>query len=260
MRQRGRAVARRVGQHHRRFEARHQALVAVGGGVGERVDRLGVLEDAADVPQRDLRQAAVAVAGEQVVAALGQRLVHVHARAVVADQRLRHEGRGLAVAVRDVACTMYFRISSSSALRTSVLKRVPISHWPAVATSWWWTSTGMPIASSVLHISPRMSLERVDRRHREVAALDARAMAGVAAVELLVRRPRAFFGVDLEAGGVHHVVLPAHGIEDEELRLRAEKGRVGDAGGLQVGLGALGRRTRVSASSPASCSVPARRS
>jgi len=29
----------------------------------------------------------------------------------------------------------YFIVISSSALRTSVLKRVPISHWPAVATS-----------------------------------------------------------------------------------------------------------------------------
>src|SRR5690606_10613549 len=98
----GRAVAGRVGQHHRRLEARHQALVAVGACVGESVDRAGVLEDAADVPQRQLRQAAVAVAGVQVLAVLAQRLVHVHAAAVVADDRLRHEGDGLAVAVGDV--------------------------------------------------------------------------------------------------------------------------------------------------------------
>src|SRR3546814_10270833 len=47
-----RTVRCRVGQHHRRLEARHQALVGVGGRVGERVDRARVLEDAADEPQR----------------------------------------------------------------------------------------------------------------------------------------------------------------------------------------------------------------
>ena len=30
----------------------------------------------------------------------------------------------------------YFIVSSSSAFFTSVLKRTPISHWPAFATSW----------------------------------------------------------------------------------------------------------------------------
>ena len=47
--ERGRAVARRVREVDRRFEARHQALVRVGARVGDRVQRLGVLDDAADV-------------------------------------------------------------------------------------------------------------------------------------------------------------------------------------------------------------------
>ncbi|MEY3839648.1 MAG: hypothetical protein RIR08_381, partial [Pseudomonadota bacterium] len=38
---RGRTVACRIGEHHRRFEAGHQTLVTVGAGVGERVERLG---------------------------------------------------------------------------------------------------------------------------------------------------------------------------------------------------------------------------
>src|SRR3546814_9432675 len=41
----GRAVARRVGEQHRRLEDGNQALVAVGRGVGEGVQRLGVLDD-----------------------------------------------------------------------------------------------------------------------------------------------------------------------------------------------------------------------
>ena len=36
-------------------------------------------------------------------------------------------------------------------------KRMSISHWPAVATSWWCTSTSMPISSSASIISVRMS-------------------------------------------------------------------------------------------------------
>jgi len=52
---RGTAVARRVGQHHRRLEVRHQTLVAVGAGVGEGIDGMGMLNDATDVIQRDFR-------------------------------------------------------------------------------------------------------------------------------------------------------------------------------------------------------------
>ena len=97
-----RAVARRIGEQHRRLEARDQTLVGVGRRVGEGVDRLGVLDDAGDVGQAGLRQVGVFVAGEDRLAVLPDRLVAVHARAVVAVDRLRHEGRGLAVDLRDL--------------------------------------------------------------------------------------------------------------------------------------------------------------
>jgi hypothetical protein len=87
-------------------------------------------------------------------------------------------------------------------------------------------------------------LERVHRRHREIAALDAAAMAGVAAVERLVRRPRSFFRTDF-IGDVAHVVAVTHRVEDEEFRLRAEERGVGDARRFQVRLGTLGDRTRI---------------
>ena len=99
---RGRAVARRIGEQHRRLVARDQALVAVGRGVGEAVQRLGVLDDAADVIEAFLAEVGVFVAGHHRLAALPDRLVDVHARAVVAEDRLRHEGRRLAVALRDL--------------------------------------------------------------------------------------------------------------------------------------------------------------
>src|SRR3546814_5202100 len=51
----GRAVARRVGEQHRRLEAGNQALVAVGRGVGEGVQRLGVLDDRSEEHTSELQ-------------------------------------------------------------------------------------------------------------------------------------------------------------------------------------------------------------
>jgi len=54
-----RPVACRVGEQNRCFETGDQAFVAIGRGVGERVERLGVLDDAADIVQRRFRQVCV---------------------------------------------------------------------------------------------------------------------------------------------------------------------------------------------------------
>jgi hypothetical protein len=75
-------------------------------------------------------------------------------------------------------------------------------------------------------------LEAVDRRHREVAALDARAVAHVAAFEVLAGVPGRLFGVDLDEAA-RHVDVPAHAVEDEELGLGAEVGGVADAGAFR---------------------------
>ena len=54
--------------------------------------------------------------------------------------------------------TTYLYLISLSAIATSVSNFMSISHWPAVATSWWWHSTLMPIRSMVSAISARMSI------------------------------------------------------------------------------------------------------
>ena len=87
----------------------------------------------------------------------------------------------------------------------------------------------------------------VNRRNREVALLDAILETDVrGAVFLNVNAgvPRSFDGVDLVEGALHGV-LETHLVEDEELGLRSEGCGVGDAGGLQVGLGLAGDLTRV---------------
>ena len=69
-------------------------------------------------------------------------------------------------------------------------------------------------------------------------------MTHIAAFNLLAGRPAGFFGINF-----HHAALEAgliaNGVEDEEFILRAKVGGVGDAGTLQVSLGALGDRARI---------------
>ena len=104
---------------------------------------------------------------------------------------------------------------------------------------------GCPADSRIRHISAAHVLEAVDRRHREVAALDGRAVAHVAAFEAWRRCSRALPSESIFDEAARHVDVPAHLVEDEELGLGAEVGGVADAAALQVGLGALGERARV---------------
>jgi len=61
---------------------------------------------------------------------------------------------------------------------------------------------------------------------------------------LLAGGPGGLLGTDLDVTA-GHVVTPGDGIEDEEFGFGAKVGHVADAGGLQVGLGALGDGTRI---------------
>src|SRR5690606_9845238 len=70
--------------------------------IGNRIERTGVLDDAADVVQGVVRQTGVAIASKQVLAVLPDRLVYMHSRTVVACVRLGHEGSGFAVGVGNV--------------------------------------------------------------------------------------------------------------------------------------------------------------
>eukprot|EP00042_Codosiga_hollandica_P061003 m.922406 g.922406 ORF g.922406 m.922406 type:complete len:463 (+) comp98226_c0_seq1:811-2199(+) len=240
---RGRAVLGRVGQLHRGFETRHQALVRVRAGVGDGVQRAGVLDDAADVVQREVAQASVAVASEQVLAVLPDRLVNVHAGAVVAHQGLGHEGRGLAVGMGDVDDDVLLQLQPVSALNQRAelgadfhlagVRHFVVMHFDRNAA----------LLKDQAHLRAHV-LAAVDRGHGEVAALDGGAVAAVAVLVFLGRVPGAFFGLDLEerAG---HFIAPAHAVEDEELRLRTEESGVAQAGGLEISLGALGQRTRI---------------
>ena len=70
-------------------------------------------------------------------------------------------GFGMNVAVlpwrRATFLTMYLYHMSLSATSRATSKRMSISAWPAVATSWCWRSTWMPTVSITRHISVRRS-------------------------------------------------------------------------------------------------------
>ena len=130
------------------------------------------------------RQAAVEIAGEQVLAALGQRLVHVHAAAVVADDRLGHEGDGLAVLVGDVlhhvlhgdqlVGLLHQRVELDADLALAGVGHFVVMHFDHLAER----------LEHLAHVRAQVT-ERVDRADREVAALHARTVAGVVAVVLV---------------------------------------------------------------------------
>src|SRR3546814_8697912 len=77
------------------------------------------------------------------------------------------------------------------------------------------------LCRSLAHLGADV-VQRVERRDRGIAALDAGAVAGVAAGVFARGVPVRLFRVDVEEG-VAHLVGVAHRVEDEELRLRAEE-------------------------------------
>ena len=238
----GAAVARGVGEHDRRFKVRHEAFVAVGGGVGKGVQGARVFDDAADEVQRHVGEAAVAVATKEVFAVFDERDVDVHAGAVVADDGLGHEGRGFARRVGDVVDDVFELLDFVGLAHQGVVAHADFAlagsdfvvlHFHALADA------GQQFA----HFCPQV-VQGIHRGDREVAAFDVRAVAAVAGFDVGGTVPDAFFGDDFKHDFVH-AGLVFHFVENEKFVLRAEVGGIGNAGGLEVGLGTAGKRARV---------------
>ena len=97
------AVAARPRQVHRRFVAGDEALVAVHPLVRDERELRRVAQHAGHVRLRDRREVVlVGLVEEGVAVALEQRLVRVHAAAVLVGERLRHEGGVDVVRERDL--------------------------------------------------------------------------------------------------------------------------------------------------------------
>src|SRR3546814_5499298 len=101
---------------------RSEPLVAVRRRVGEGVQRLGVLDDAADEIKAHVRKPGIAVAREQRLALFPDREMRVHAAAIIVLDRLGHEGRGLAIGVRDLVHDIFVDLHARSEEHTSELQ------------------------------------------------------------------------------------------------------------------------------------------
>ncbi len=219
-------------------------MVAVQRGVREGEHGVRVLEQTADVPAGDVAELAVAgLIVEQRLALVPQRLVRVHAGAVVAVERLRHEGDRLApllsgvlddvLELQNVVCRVHHRVETVVDLLLATGADLVVRPLEREA--------GLDQVER--HLVAQVG-RLVDRCHGEVAALVRRLVAEVPALFLAPGVPRALFRIDAVEASVGRDRV-AHIVEDVELRLRGEERRVGDAGGCQVLLGLLGDLTRV---------------
>ena len=235
----GGAVALRVDHVDRGLEALHQAAVGVHRGVGEGQHGRGVLEQPADVPASQVGEPDIALlVVEQRLAVLPQRLVAVHAGAVVVEDRLGHEGGGLAPGrcgvLHDVLELLQVVGRVGQGVEAVVDLRLAGSADLVVGALDLQADLVQGHGDGVAQI--RLLVRGGDR---EVAAFHGPLVGQVAALLPATGVPRGLVGVHGVEGALRLDVV-ADVLEDEELGLGGEVRGVRDAGGAHVGLGALG--------------------
>ena len=226
------AVSLRVHEVHRCLVTGDEPLVGVRRWVRERADRRRVREQSADVPARHVGEPRVTgFVEEQRLAALPQRLVHVHARAVVHEDRLRHEGDRVSALSRHVLHDVLVEHELVGHRRDGVEAHVDLGLPRSADFVVLHLDRDADLLEHAHHLGTQV-LELVHRRDREVALLVPRLVPEVgAAVELALapRVPHAFDGVD-EVVARELVLIEAHRVEDVELGLGAEVRGVGETG------------------------------
>ncbi len=203
-----------------------------------------MLEDAADVMQRHLAQAGVFLAGKQRLAAFPQALVGVHPAAVVAEDRLRHERHGLAVAPRHVLDDVLVQQLVVAHLHHRVEPQIDL----CLAGRGHLVMGALDVQADLFHhqdhLAPDIDM-RIAGRDGEIPFLVTQLVAEVR--ELLAAAvPDALDAVDEIIPRVR-VLIVTHVVEDKELRFRPKIRRVGNLGLFQVRLGLAGDIARVAA-------------
>ena len=239
-----RSVARRVDEVDRRFEALDEAVVAVDRRVRECEHRRSVLQQSADVPAGEVGQLPVALlVVEQRLAVEPQRLVRVHARSVVAEDRLRHERRGLAPLIGDVLDDVLELQHIVGGVHHGVEAVVDLGLARSADLMVRALQLEAGVDQSQRDVVAQVGL-LIDGSDGEVTALHGRLVREVAADLLAARVPRGLFGVDRdEAAPARDLV--AHVVEDIELGLGGEERCVGDARRREVLLGLLRDLARI---------------
>jgi len=238
----GATVTGAVGEVHRGFVAGGEALVAVDGRVADRGEGFGVFEDAADVVEGQFAEAAVFVAGEKRFAFLPKRLVTMHAAAVVAEERFRHEGDGFVVAFGDVLDDVLEQHQVIADGNERVKTQINFS----LAGSGNFMVFAFDFEAAVFHDADHFVADvnlRVGRRDGEVAFFVTNFVAEVREF-FAAAVPDAFVGINVIIAAAA-VLSVADVVEDEKFGFGSHVRSVGNAGALQIRFGFLGDVTRV---------------
>ena len=200
-------------------------------------------DEPADVPPRCLRDQSIPLGvEEQVLPVFPKAHVDVHPRAVVAEQRLRHEGDRVPMPMTHVLheVLVHHELVGHAGERGEPHVDLRLACRPHLVVVDFHLDARR---NHRQHDLGAQVLQPVGRRHREVALLVARPVAQVGrAVRAGV--PDAFFRIDVVVAFVRVLVEP-HGVEDVELRLGPVVRRGGDARLHQVLLRLLRHIARV---------------
>ena len=236
----GAAIPHRVHEVHRRLVPGHQSTVRVGRRRTEGQQRRRVRQQSAHVSAGELRQPRVArPVRHQRRSFLPEGLMRVHPGAVVAEDRLRHERRGLPGRACDVLDDVLVGHDLVGHARERLVAQVDLAL-AAGGNLVVMELTRDPEPFEGQHHARAQVVQRVVGSGREVPLLLAHRIAepGLPGV------PVAFARVD-EVVGVVRAEVVRDLVEDEELALRPHVGGVGDTGREQVLLCALGDAARV---------------
>ncbi len=161
----------------------------------------------------------------------------MHTGTVVAENRLRHEGSGLAIRVGHIVHDIFVQLHVVSALHHGVeLDTEFVLRWCNLVVMLLDRNTDA--GQNADHFGAEVR-HAVNRANREVTAFWTRAVAEVAVREFAAAVVWAFFRVDL----VHDMVLidlDANIVKDEEFGFRTEERGVTDTGRSEIGFSRLG--------------------
>ena len=166
----------------------------------------------------------------------------MHSRTIVAEHRLRHEGRRLAVALRHLVDAIFVDLKvighrrQRPVLQTELMLRR--THLVVVLFH-----LGAHLRHGGEHFATHV-LRRILRRHREIAALGAHPVTEIASLVGCVRIRRKFGRIDDKAG-VIGIGTETDVVEDEELSLGTKGGGIADPCGNHIGFGLLGNAARI---------------
>ena len=195
-----------------------------------------MFEDATDEVAGKIGKTAVAVlVVEEGLAVPPEGHVGVHTRAVVSEERLRHEGSGEAVlpggVLNDVLEQLHIVCGVEKGIEAVVDFHLATVTNLVVGALQRESNTAQVAAHLVAEI-----LVVVVRSNREISTLETGLVATVGStveVEFFAAVPPGFFRVNLVETGVHLGGV-ADAIEDVEFRLSTEVARVGNTGGNEV--------------------------